>query len=101
MLSSSECGKALITVGTVCAEHLDDLPREPHNNPSVDIRPRYDFLYHTDPSGDSGNTVIGLPIDRINWGNYNLVVIDRKNDNRRLKDEGERKKTRQIHGRVG
>ena len=46
------------------------------NNPLAGDRLRYDILYHTDLSRDSGNTVIGLPIDRINWGNYDLVVID-------------------------
>ena len=46
------------------------------NNPLAEDRLRYDILYHTDLSRDSGNTVIGLPIDRINWGNHDLVVID-------------------------
>lgn len=46
------------------------------NNPLLGDRLRYDILYHTDLSRDSGNTIIGLPIDRINWGNYDLVVID-------------------------
>lgn len=46
------------------------------NNPLAEDRLRYDILYHTDLSRDSGNTVIGLPIERINWGNYDLVVID-------------------------
>lgn len=46
------------------------------NNPLAEDRLRYDILYHTDLSRDSGSTVIGLPIDRINWGNYDLVVID-------------------------
>ena len=46
------------------------------NNPLAADRLRYDILYHTDLSRDSGNTVIGLPIDRINWENYDLVVID-------------------------
>ena len=46
------------------------------NNPLAEDRLRYDILYHTDLSRDRGNTVIGLPIDRINWGNYDLVVID-------------------------
>lgn len=46
------------------------------NNPLAADRLRYDILYHTDLSRDSGSTVIGLPIDRINWGNYDLVVID-------------------------
>lgn len=46
------------------------------NNPLAGDRFRYDVLYHTDLSRDSGDTVMGLPIDRINWGNYDLVVID-------------------------
>ncbi len=46
------------------------------NNPLAADRLRYDILYHTDLSRNSGNTVIGLPIERINWGNYDLVVID-------------------------
>ena len=46
------------------------------NNPLAEDRLRYDILYHTDLSRDSGMTAIGLPIDRINWGNYDLVVID-------------------------
>ena len=46
------------------------------NNPLAADRLRYDILYHTDLSRDRGSTVIGLPIDRINWGNYDLVVID-------------------------
>lgn len=46
------------------------------NNPLADDHLRYDVLYHTDLSRNSGMTTIGLPIDRINWGNYDLVVID-------------------------
>ena len=46
------------------------------NNPLIGDRLRYDVLYHTDLSRTSGNTVTGLPIERINFGNYDLVVID-------------------------
>ncbi len=46
------------------------------NNPLEKDRLRYDILYHTDLSRECGDTVIGLPIERINWGNYDLVVID-------------------------
>lgn len=42
------------------------------NNPLAKDRFRYDVLYHTDLSRNSGNTAVGLPIDRINWGNYDL-----------------------------
>lgn len=45
------------------------------NNPISKDRLRYDVLYHTDLSRDSGLSN-GLPLDRINWGNYDLVVID-------------------------
>lgn len=46
------------------------------NNPLAADRFRYDVLYHTDLSRNRSMTSIGLPIDRINWGNYDLVVID-------------------------
>ena len=46
------------------------------NNPLAEDRFRYDVLYHTDLSRKNGMTSIGLPIDRINWSNYDLVVID-------------------------
>ena len=46
------------------------------NNILVQDRLRYDILFHTDLSRDNGNNFIGLPIESINWGNYDLVVID-------------------------
>ena len=46
------------------------------NNPLAADRFRYDVLFHTDLSRNSGMTLLGLPIERINWGNYDLVVID-------------------------
>ena len=46
------------------------------NNPLANDRLRYDVLFHTDLSRERGDSVIGLPLDRINWGNYDLVVID-------------------------
>lgn len=45
------------------------------NNPIAKDKLRYDVLYHTDLSRTSG-TSNGIPLDRINWGNYDLVVID-------------------------
>ena len=35
----------------------------------------YDVLAHTDLSRTRG-TSLGIPLDRVNWGNYDLVVID-------------------------
>lgn len=45
------------------------------NNPLVADRLRYDILYHTDLSRQSGESN-GLDLEHINWGNYDLVVID-------------------------
>lgn len=45
------------------------------NNPLAGDRLRYDVLYHTDLSRTSGYSN-GLPLERINWANYDLVVID-------------------------
>ena len=45
------------------------------NNPIAADRLNYDVLFHTDLSRDHG-TSNGLDLDRLNWGNYDLVVID-------------------------
>ena len=45
------------------------------NNPITEDRLRYDVLYHTDLSREHGQSN-GIDLDRLNWGNYDLVVID-------------------------
>ena len=45
------------------------------NNPIAGDRLRYDVLYHTDLSREYGKSN-GIDLDRLNWGNYDLVVID-------------------------
>ena len=45
------------------------------NNPIAGDRLRYDVLYHTDLSRTSGVSN-GMELNHINWGNYDLVVID-------------------------
>lgn len=45
------------------------------NNPIASDRLNYDVLFHTDLSR-SGGFSNGLDLDRLNWGNYDLVVID-------------------------
>lgn len=42
----------------------------------ADDRLSYDVLCHTDLLRTSGSSVGGLPLNRVNWGNYELVVID-------------------------
>lgn len=45
------------------------------NNPIAKDRLRYDILFHSDLSRKGGQTN-GLDLSHINWGNYDLVVID-------------------------
>lgn len=45
------------------------------NNPIAADRLNYDVLFHTDLSRNGGFSN-GLDLDRLNWGNYDLVVID-------------------------
>lgn len=45
------------------------------NNPIATDRLNYDVLFHTDLSRNGGVSN-GLDLDRLNWGNYDLVVID-------------------------
>lgn len=57
------------------------------NNILYSDRFRYDVLYHTDISREGGYSN-GIPLDRLNWGNYDLLVIDeshnfRNNDARK------------------
>lgn len=63
------------------------------NNPIAADRLRYDVLYHTDLSRTHGNSN-GLDLDRLNWGNYDLVVIDEshnfRNGGKMSGEEGEK-----------
>lgn len=45
------------------------------NNPLAKDRLNYDILYHTDLSREHGRCN-DLDLERVNWGNYDLVVID-------------------------
>jgi len=59
------------------------------DNPLIKDRFNYDVLYHTDLSREKGMSNI-IDLSRVNWGNYDLVVIDeshnfRNNDPRKDK----------------
>lgn len=45
------------------------------NNPVLADRLRYDILFHSDLSRNKGLSN-GLDLERVNWGNYDLIVID-------------------------
>ena len=61
-------------------------------NPFARDRFNYDVLSHTDLSRTSG-TSNGIPLNRVNWGNYDLVVID-ESHNFRNNDAFKEKETR-------
>ena len=56
------------------------------NNPIADDRLRYDVLYHTDLSRTRGDTIMNIPVERINWSGYDLVVIDESHNFRNGND---------------
>lgn len=72
------------------------------NNPVAADRLRYDILFHSDLSRDRGKSN-GLDLEHINWGNYDLIVIDESHnfrnggnvDNEEITDEeGPKKENR-------
>ena len=68
------------------------------NNPIAADRLRYDVLYHTDLNRTSGKSN-GLELDRLNWGNYDLVVIDESHNFRnggKISGEDDEKENRYL-----
>ena len=70
------------------------------NNILLNDRLRYDVLYHTDISRETGESN-GIPLNRFNWGNYDLVVIDeshnfRNNEARKDKENRYQKLMRKV-----
>ncbi|MFA6843804.1 MAG: SNF2-related protein, partial [Bacilli bacterium] len=68
------------------------------NNPIASDRLRYDVLFHTDLSRDYGKSN-GLDLDRLNWGNYDLIIIDESHNFRNggeLSGENNEKENRYL-----
>lgn len=67
------------SVLVLCSKKLNDnwqtFRANYKNNPIAADRLRYDILFHSDLSRDRG-TSNGLDLEHINWGNYDLIVID-------------------------
>jgi SNF2 family DNA or RNA helicase len=72
-------------------------------NPFADDKFRYDVLHHTDLSRESGN-VNGLHLDTLNWGAYDLVVIDEshnfRNNNLATQRQGDTTERRSRYQRL-
>lgn len=67
------------SVLVLCPKKLSDNWRNYNANLKTNIFARdrfnYDVLCHTDLQRESGES-LGIRLDRVNWGNYDLVVID-------------------------
>lgn len=60
------------------------------NNPIASDRLRYDVLFHTDMNREDGESN-GLNLRDLNWGNYDLVVIDESHNFRNGESSSHRK----------
>src|SRR5680860_118580 len=67
------------SVLVLCPKRLSDNWLNYNSNLKTNLfakdRFNYDVLCHTDLQRTSGYS-LGMPLDRVNWGNYDLVVID-------------------------
>ena len=67
------------SVLVLCPKKLADNWLNYNSNLTTNIfsgdRLNYDVLCHTDLSRNSGES-FGMPLNRVNWGNYDLIVID-------------------------
>ena len=65
----------LVLVPKKLADNWLTYNRNLRTNPFVKDRLNYDVLCHTDLLRQSGQS-FGTPLNQVNWGNYDLVVID-------------------------
>jgi SNF2 family DNA or RNA helicase len=68
------------------------------NNPIAEDRLRYDVLFHTDLGRTHGSSN-GIELNRLNWSNYDLVVIDESHNFRnggQLSGEDNEKENRYL-----
>ena len=68
-------GRVLVLCPKKLAENWNTYKSNYTNNPIASDRLNYDVLFHTDLSREGGQSN-GMDLGRVNWGNYDLVVID-------------------------
>lgn len=72
------------------------------NNPIAEDRLNYDVLFHTDLNRIRGNSN-GIDLARINWGNYDLVVIDESHNFRnggQIDEDGKENRYARLMNRI-
>jgi hypothetical protein len=68
------------------------------NNPIAEDRLRYDVLFHTDMNRENGESN-GIDLQNLNWGNYDLVVIDESHNFRNGDSTSGRKSDEEYENR--
>jgi hypothetical protein len=68
------------------------------NNPIAEDRLRYDVLFHTDMNRERGDSN-GIDLQNLNWGNYDLVVIDESHNFRNGDSASGRKSDEEYENR--
>ena len=82
------------SVLVLCPKKLADNWQTYRSNYKTNVlakdRLNYDLLFHTDLSRESGESM-GMDLSKVNWGNYDLIVIDEshnfRNAGRNIKDK--------------
>ena len=72
------------------------------NNPVSQDRLNYDVLFHTDLNRTRGQSN-GIDLGRINWSNYDLVVIDESHNFRnggQIDDDGKENRYSRLMNKV-
>jgi len=85
------------SVLVLCPKKISDNWQTYRSNYKTNIlakdRLNYDLLFHTDLSRTSGDSM-GVDLSKVNWGNYDLIVIDEshnfRNSGRNLQDKESR-----------
>jgi len=67
--------RILVLVPKKLSDNWNIYTKNDKRNIFIDDRFNYDVLYHTDLSREKGESN-GIKLDMVNWGNYDLVVID-------------------------
>jgi len=82
--------KALVLTPTKLFDNWDSFRNAYLDNRFASDRFAYDIVCHSDLSRTGGRTRSGLDLSRINWGNYDLLVIDESHNFRNRTDHPDR-----------
>jgi len=83
--------RVLVICPKKLAENWLTYRRNDKLNPLTDDRLNFDVLYHTDMGREAGKSGNNINLQTVNWGNYDLIVIDESHNFRNNKAEKKQK----------